>query len=91
MPLWFFPALIGLCATATLIAGIWLLLHLRDVIGLFSASRSNDFVRGPGRKQASGGAIWLAIIIFNAGWIASLLIWIFVIGGEANAVTDARI
>lgn len=91
MPLWFFPALIGLCATISLLAGIWLLLHLRDVIGLFSADPSNDLARGPGRKQASRGMVWLAILIFNAGWIASLLIWIFVIGGEANAVTDARV
>lgn len=90
MPLWFFPALIGLSATVSLIAGIWLLLHLRDVIGLFSGNPANDLVRGPGKKQVSRGAIWLAIVLFNAGWIVSLLIWIFVIGGDANAVTDAR-
>ncbi|HEV7343899.1 MAG TPA: hypothetical protein VGN68_19945, partial [Sphingopyxis sp.] len=30
-----------------------------------------------------------ALIIFNTGWIASILIWIFVIEGYANAVTDA--
>lgn len=89
MPLWFFPTLIGLLATASLIAGIWLLLHLRDVAGLFSADPTNDLVRGPGRRRASRGTVWVVLFIFNAGWIASLLIWIFVIGGDANAVTDA--
>lgn len=88
MPLWFFPALLGLLAIVSLIAGIWLLLHLRDVAGLFSNS-SNELVRGPGQKRASRGTVWLAIAVFNAGWIAAVLLWIFVMGGDANLVTDA--
>lgn len=89
MPLWFFPFLIGILATFGLIAGIWLVLHLRDLIGLFSDDTSNDIVRGPGKRRASRAQVWLVLLIFNAGWIASLLIWIFVIEGYANAVTDA--
>lgn len=89
MPLWFFPALMGLLATVSLIAGIWLLLHLRDVAGVFSGHGQGEMVRGPGKRRASKSRIWLAIVVFNAGWIACLLIWIFVIGGDANAVTDA--
>lgn len=89
MPLWFFPFLIGILATFSLIAGIWLVLHLRDLVGLFSDDTSNDIVRGPGKRRASGARVWLVLLIFNAGWIASLLIWIFVIEGYANAVTDA--
>lgn len=89
MPLWFFPFLIGILATFSLIAGIWLVLHLRDLIGLFSDDTSNDIVRGPGKRRASREQVWLVLLIFNAGWIASLLIWIFVIEGYANAVTDA--
>ncbi len=91
MPLWFFPLLVGILAAASLIAGIWLLLHLRDLVGLFSTDDSNDLVRGPGRRRVPRGRVWLAIVIFNAGWIASLIIWIFAIGGDANAVTDATI
>ena len=89
MPLWFFPSLIGILASSSLVAGIWLVLHLRDLARLFSADRSNDIVRGPGKRHASRRRVWLALFIFNAGWIASVLIWIFVIGGDANAVTDA--
>lgn len=88
MPLWFFPALIGVLATSSLIAGIWLFLHLRDIAALFS-NRSNQIVRGPGKRHASRTRVLFALFIFNAGWIASLLIWIFVIGGDANAVTEA--
>ncbi|MBU2408261.1 MAG: hypothetical protein KKC79_06375 [Gammaproteobacteria bacterium] len=79
----------GVLATSSLIAGIWLFLHLRDVAAMFS-SRANQIVRGPGKRHASRAYVWLALFIFNAGWIASLLIWIFVIGGDANAVTEAR-
>ncbi len=89
MPLWFFPSLMGLLATLSLLAGIWLFLHLRDLASLFSADASNDIVRGPGRRRASRARVWFVLIIFNTGWIASLLIWIFVIEGYANAVTDA--
>ena len=53
MPLWFFPFLIGILATFSLIAGIWLVLHLRDLVGLFSDDTSNDIVRGPGKRRAS--------------------------------------
>ena len=89
MPLWFFPSLMGILATLSLIAGIWLVLHLRDLASLFSADASNDIVRGPGRRRASRARVWLVLIIFNTGWIASILIWIFVIEGYANAVNDA--
>ncbi|MEN3973053.1 hypothetical protein WJS89_10275 [Sphingomicrobium sp. XHP0235] len=89
MPLWFFPALIGIFATSSLIAGIWLMLHLRDLARLFVGDGSSNIVRGPGKRQASRRQVWLALFIFNAGWIVSLLIWIFVMGGDANTVTDA--
>lgn len=89
MPLWFFPALMGALATLSLIAGIWLLLHLPDIARLFSGSRPGEIVRGSGRKAASRGAVWLALILFNGGWIACVLIWIFAIGGEANEVVQS--
>jgi len=40
-------------------------------------------VRGPGKRRATPAAVWTALIIFNAGWIACIVIWIFVLGGEA--------
>ena len=86
MPLWFFPALVGVLAAASLLAGIWLQLHLRDVAAMFG-----DIARGPGRRQASNGAVWAAIILFNAGWIGALVVWLFVMGGDANLVTDASL
>ena len=90
MPLWFFPALVGVLAAASLLAGIWLLLHLRDVAAVFGR-HSGEIARGPGRRRASNGAVWAAIILFNAGWIGALVVWLFVMGGDANLVTDASI
>lgn len=89
MPLWFFPALIALCAIVSLAAGIWLILHLRDVARLFRGNRPGGMVRGPGRQRATSAAVWTALVIFNAGWIACILIWIFVLAGEANTVVNA--
>ena len=86
MPLWFFPALLGALATISLIAGIWLLLHLPDVARVFSGSRPTEFVRNSGRKAASRGAVWIALILFNGGWIACLLLYVFVMSGDANEV-----
>ena len=90
MPLWFLPALIALFAIASLAAGVWLLLHLRDVARLFRGDRDGEIVRGPGRRRATPAAVLTALLIFNAGWIACIVIWIFVLGGEANTVVDAR-
>ena len=90
MPLWFFPALIGVLSILSLVAGIWLLLHLRDVAAVF-ARHSDEIARGPGRRRASSGAVWWAIILFNAGWIGALVVWLFVMGGDANVITDAAV
>ncbi|MDT0574950.1 hypothetical protein RM533_01985 [Croceicoccus sp. F390] len=87
MPLWFFPALIGLLGAVSLMAGVWLLLHLPAVVALFSGKA--DLVRGRARRTASKGAVWTALIIFNGGWIACIIIWILVIGGDANQMVDA--
>ena len=89
MPLWFFPALLGLFAVICLAAGLWLLLHMRDVARLFSGKRDGELVAGPGRKAASRNAVWTALIVFNAAWIACVLIWVFTMGGDANEVVNA--
>ncbi|MEL7688374.1 hypothetical protein AAG596_14015 [Citromicrobium bathyomarinum] len=87
MPLWFFPTLMGALATISLVAGIWLLLHLPDVARVFRGSRSGEFVRNSGRKFASRGAVWLALILFNGAWIACVVLWIFLPGSDANPVS----
>ncbi|HCB78941.1 hypothetical protein BA950_03630 [Erythrobacter sp. SAORIC-644] len=80
----------ALFAVVSLGAGIWLLLHLRDVARVFRGNRPGELVRGPGKRRATPAAVWTALIIFNAGWIACIVIWIFVLGGEANTVVDAK-
>lgn len=90
MPLWFLPALIALSATVSLVAGLWLLLHLRDVARVFRGNRPGEMVRGPGRRRATPTAVWVALVVFNAGWIACIVIWVFVLSGEANSVVVSR-
>lgn len=90
MPLWFFPALLGLFAVLSLVSGIWLLLHLPDVARLFRGDRDGEMVPGRTKRRATHGAVWLALILFNAGWIACLVIWVFVIGGDANQVVVSK-
>lgn len=86
MPLWFLPALIALFAVVSLVAGLWLLLHLRDVVRVFRGDRLGELVRGPGRRRATPAAVWAAILLFNGGWISCIIIWVFVLTGEANSV-----
>jgi len=84
MPLWFFPALLALLAVSTLIAGIWLLLHLQALATLFRGRA--DIVPSPRRPHASRGALWLALAVFNIGWIGSIAVWTYTMTGEANEV-----
>lgn len=84
MPLWLFPVLMALFAILSLATGIWLLLHLPDLARVFRGDRTGEIVPGPARRRASRSAVWLALILFNVGWLACLLIWVLVIGGDAN-------
>ncbi|MEE4289136.1 MAG: hypothetical protein V2J14_07185 [Erythrobacter sp.] len=61
----------------TLASGVWLLLHARDVARVFR--REPDVAVGPGVKQASRFAVSAMLIVFNLGWIASLVFWGMVI------------
>lgn len=86
MPLWFLPALIALFAIVSLVAGIWLLLHLRDVARVFRGDRAGEMVRGPGKRRASSTAVWTMLMLFNAAWVACIVIWVFVLRGEAHTL-----
>lgn len=90
MPLWFFPALIAFFAVVSLAAGIWLLLHLRDVARIFRGEKPGQMVRGPGPRKATPAAVWTAVAIFNGGWIVSIIIWFLVLSGEANTFINAK-
>lgn len=90
MPLWFFPALLALFAVVSLAAAVWLLLHMNSVARVFR--KHGDIV--PGRRtrgEASRMAVYLALFVFNAGWISCVIIWIFAISGDLNRVVDANV
>ena len=86
MPLWFFPALLALCAVVALLSGLWLLFHLQAVATMFRGR--GDVVPAPCKPRASRSAVWLAFALFNVGWIASVAIWTFALGGEANEAVE---
>ncbi|GGC28024.1 hypothetical protein GCM10011371_14430 [Novosphingobium marinum] len=79
MPIWFYPTLLALCAVASLAAGIWLMLHLQALAHLFAGTA--DVRPAPSRPRASRKAVIFAVALFNAGWIASIVIWAFAIAG----------
>lgn len=86
MPLWFFPALLGLFAIISLISGIWLLLHLPDIARIFRGKQEGELVPGRAKRRASSATVWGMLLLFTAGWLACLTIWVLVIGGDANQV-----
>jgi hypothetical protein len=48
-------------------------------------------VPAPRRPPVSRAQTWLMLAIFNTAWIACILIWIYVISGDANALVDAEV
>ena len=89
MPIWFFPALLALCAVIALAAGIWLLLHLQALATLVRGHA--DVVPAPTQPRASRRSVWLALAIFNLGWLACVAIWTFAISGEANDAVEQQV
>ena len=88
MPMWFFPALLALCAVMALVSGLWLLLHLQAVATMFRGH--GDIVPAPGKPRASRRAVLTAFALFNLGWIASVAIWTFALTGEANEAVEQQ-
>lgn len=79
MPLWFFPALIGLGAIVTLVSGTWLALHLTAVTRLY-ANRA-DIVPAPVRPRASKNAVRMWLAAFALGTVISLAVPLMILAG----------
>lgn len=79
-----YPIVLVLTGLVTLASLGYLLFHARDVVALF-ARRDNDLVAGRARHPgASKGAIWAALIVFNAAWVAMALVWSFTAASRAG-------
>jgi len=92
MPLGIFPALLGLSAVVTLLCGIWLVIHARDVAALFrdtDSSPQNRALAGSGPRQPRG-RVWAFLIAFNLGWIACVACWYAVASGVGNDVVESH-
>lgn len=89
MPLWTANLVMAFFAIAALGSGLWLLLNLDAVARLFAGKA--DVVPAPGKRTAPRGRVWLMLAIFNAAWIACVLIWAYVMSGEADTVVDATV
>ena len=61
-----------------------------DVSRLFRATSPGDRER-PGPRRATPAAVVAVLILFNAGWIVSIALWLFVMSGDANSVVNAQI
>lgn len=92
MPLWTANVIFAAFIIAALGAGIWLLLNLDGLARLF-AGRGDQGEMVPARRRpsASSNKVWLMLIVFNLAWIACVLIWIYVMSGDANAIVEADI
>ena len=87
--MWLINVALAICAVGALIAGIWLVLHLNAVAALFAGKA--DIVPSGRRPRASRAKTIAMLIMFNAGWIAAIAIWVFVLTGEANQIVDANV
>ena len=73
MPLFALQITIFLLGVITLVSGMWLFVHARDVMRLFRSEP--DIEPGPGPRVASRTLVIAMLAIFNAGWIAAIAFW----------------
>ncbi|MEO0061687.1 MAG: hypothetical protein RLZZ08_247 [Pseudomonadota bacterium] len=82
MPPWYFPALIGVSSIMTLVAGIWLTLHLTAVARIFSGHA--DIVTAPVRPGASQRVVWSWLAAFVVGLAVSLTVPVLILSAATR-------
>lgn len=67
--------LLALSGIISIVAMLWMIANARAVVRAFDRPR-NDLEPGPllARKPARRH-VWMAILLFNLGWIAAVAIW----------------
>ena len=83
MPLWLFPTLFAISVIVTLVAAIWLLLHLTAVARTFAGNA--DIVPSDKPARASRRAVRLATAAFVIGLLSTLTLQVVAFTGVANA------
>lgn len=82
MPLWLFPTLFAVSVIVTLVAAIWLLLHLTAFARTFAGNA--DIVPSPKPAKASRRAVRFATAAFVVGLISTLTLQILAFTGVAS-------
>jgi len=83
MPIWLFSAVFAVAVIMTLVAGIWLLLHLTALARTVEGNA--DVVSSPKRPRASRRSVRLALATFTGALLLTLTMQILAMTGAANA------
>ena len=83
MPLWLYPTLFAGAVIVTLVAAIWLLLHLTAFARTFAGNA--DIVPSPKPAKASRRAVRVVLAAFVLGLFSTLTLQILALTGVANA------
>jgi len=83
MPLWVFPMVLAIAIVVTMVAGIWLFLHLTAFARMFAGNA--DIVASPKQPRASRRAVRIALAAFGGGLLLTLTLEILTMTGVANA------
>ena len=82
MPLWLFPTLVAVAVIVTLIAGIWLFLHLTALARTFAGTA--DVLPSPKPAKASRRTVRVVLAVFGLGLLSTLTLQILALTGVAN-------
>lgn len=71
-----FALLLALSAIISIIAMLWMIANARSVVRAFDRPR-NELEPGPqlAVRPPPRRRVWMAILLFNLGWIAAVAIW----------------
>ena len=82
MPMWLFPTLVAVAVIVTLIAGIWLFLHLTALARTFAGTA--DVVPSPKPAKASRRTVRVMLAVFVLGLVSTLTLQVLALTGLAN-------